>query len=110
MPIGILAGLSAVRVLDADRGTGLQGGADWLEALLVTAGLMLSTRSSEPPGTVVGTTRYGWESARTFLAAALAVAPLAAFLTRQATARTPLLPLRIFSVRDITGQASPSSW
>jgi hypothetical protein len=39
VPIGILAGLSAVRVLDADRGTGQQGGAGWLGALLVTAGL-----------------------------------------------------------------------
>ena len=35
---------------------------------------------------IVGTTRYGWDSSRTFLAAALAVALLAAFLTRQATA------------------------
>jgi MFS family permease len=60
VPIGILAGLSAVRVLDADRGTGLQGGADWLEALLVTAGLMLSTRSSEPPGTAGSQPAPSW--------------------------------------------------
>jgi hypothetical protein len=36
-------------------------------ALLVTAGLMLFAYA------IVGTTRYGWDSARTFLAAALAV-------------------------------------
>jgi hypothetical protein len=41
VPVGILAGLSAVRVLDADRGTGLQGGATGWGALLVIAGLML---------------------------------------------------------------------
>ena len=41
VPIGILASLSAARVLAADRGTGLRGGADWLGALAVTAGLML---------------------------------------------------------------------
>src|SRR5262245_4159249 len=39
VPIGILAGLPAVKVLDADRGTGLQNGADWPGAFLVIAGL-----------------------------------------------------------------------
>jgi hypothetical protein len=61
VPIGILAGLSAVRVPDADRRTGLQGGADWPGALLVTAGLMLFACA------IVGTTRWRWDSARTFL-------------------------------------------
>ncbi len=97
VPIGILVGLPAVRVLDADRGMGLRGGADWLGGLLVTAGLMAGVYA------IVGTTRYGWGSARTLLAAALAVALLAAFVIRQATARAPLLPLRIFSVRNLAG-------
>jgi EmrB/QacA subfamily drug resistance transporter len=97
VPIGILVGLPAIRVLDTDRGTGLQGGADWLGGILVTAGLMAGVYA------IVGTTRYGWGSARTLLAAALAVAILAAFVTRQATAHTPLLPLRIFSVRNVAG-------
>ncbi len=52
---------------------------------------------------IAGTTQYGWGSARTLLPAALAMALLAAFATRQATARMPLLPLRIFSVRNVTG-------
>jgi len=97
VPIGILAGLSAVRVLAADRGTGLHGGADWLGALLVTAGLMLGVY------TIVGTARYGWGSARLLLPAALAGALLAGFVTRQATARRPLVPLRIFAVRNVAG-------
>jgi hypothetical protein len=33
----------------------------------------------------------------------VAPALLAAFVTRQATARTPLLPLRVFSVRELAG-------
>ena len=97
VPIGALVMLLAVRVLDADRGTGLRNGADWLGALLVTAGLMLGVYA------IVGTSQYGWGSARTLGEAAAAVALLAAFVTRQATARTPLLPLRVFSVRELAG-------
>ena len=97
VPIGILAGLSAVRVLDADRETGLHGNADWLGALLVTACLMLFVYA------IVEMGRYGWGSARILLAAAVAGGLLAAFMTRQATARRPLLPPRSFAVRDVTG-------
>jgi EmrB/QacA subfamily drug resistance transporter len=97
VPIGILAGLAALRLLDADRGTGLAGGADWLGAFLVTAGLMAAVYA------IAETTRYGWGSARTLLPGVLAVALLAAFATRQAKARTPLLPPRIFSARNVTG-------
>src|SRR5258708_4875994 len=97
VPIGILAGLFVIRVLAADGGTGLHDGAGWPGAFLVTAGLMLAVY------TIVGTARYGWGSAHTVLAAAGAGLLLAAFVTRQATARTPLLPLRIFSVRSVSG-------
>jgi len=97
VPIGALAMLPAVKVLDADRGPGLRNGADWLGALLVTAGLMLGVYA------IVGTSRYGWGAARTLGEAAVAVALLAAFVARQAQARTPLLPLRLFSVRDLAG-------
>ncbi len=97
VPIGILAGPAALRVLDADRGTGLRGGADWLGALLVTAGLMLGVYA------IVGTARYGWGSAHTVIAAAVAVALTILFVARQATVRAPLLPPRIFAVRNVTG-------
>jgi EmrB/QacA subfamily drug resistance transporter len=97
VPIGMLVMLPSVKVLEADPGTGLRNGADWLGALLVTAGLMLGVYA------VVGTSRYGWGSARTLAEAALAAALLAAFVIRQATARTPLLPLRLFSSRALAG-------
>jgi EmrB/QacA subfamily drug resistance transporter len=96
VPLGILAVFLTVRALDADRGNGLRSSADWLGAILATAGLMLGVYA------IGGTTQYGWGSARTVLTAALAVALLAAFVTRQATARMPLLPLRIFAVRSVT--------
>jgi EmrB/QacA subfamily drug resistance transporter len=97
VPIGIVAGLVAHKVLDADHKTRLRSSADWLGASLATAGLMLGVYA------IGGTTQYGWGSTRTLLAAALAVGLLAAFVIRQATARMPLLPLRIFSVRSVTG-------
>ena len=97
VPIGLLALLLAVKILAADPGTGLRNGADWLGAFLVTAGLMLAVYA------IVGTSRYGWGSARTLGEAAVAVILLAGFVTRQATARTPLLPLRLLSVREIAG-------
>jgi EmrB/QacA subfamily drug resistance transporter len=97
VPIGILAVLPAVKVLEAERGTGWQDGADWLGAFLVTSGLMLGVYA------IVGTSRYGWGSARTLGEAAVAVALLTAFVTRQATARTPLLPLRVLQARGLAG-------
>ena len=96
-PIGIAAMLPAVRVLDADRGTGLRDGADWLGAFLVTAGLMLGVYA------LVGTSQYGWGSARTLGEALVAAVLLAAFVTRQAVARTPLLPLRLLQARALAG-------
>ena len=97
VPIGILAVLPAVTILDADPGTGLRNRADWLGAFLVTAGLMLGVYA------IAGTSRYGWASGRTLGEAAVAVALLTAFVVRQATARTPLLPLRLFSSRELAG-------
>jgi EmrB/QacA subfamily drug resistance transporter len=97
VPIGLAAMLPAAKVLQTDRGTGLRDGADWLGAFGVTAGLMLGVYA------LVGTSQYGWGSARTLGGAAVAAALLAAFVARQATARTPLLPLRIFSARALAG-------
>ena len=97
VPIGVVAGLLAVKLLDADHRSNLRSGADWLGASLATAGLMLGVYA------ISGTTSYGWAATRTLIAAALAISLLTAFVVRQATARMPLLPLRIFSVRNVAG-------
>ena len=52
---------------------------------------------------IVGTAQHGWGSAHTILVAGAAVALTVVFVARQATVRTPLLPLRIFAVRNVTG-------
>ncbi|MGZ4294024.1 MAG: DHA2 family efflux MFS transporter permease subunit, partial [Solirubrobacteraceae bacterium] len=97
LPIGALATLLAVRVVAADRGIGLSAGADLPCATLVTGALMLAVY------TIVKAADYGWGSAHTLVLGAVAVAVLVAFIAREATARTPLVPLRIFRSRNVTG-------
>ena len=96
-PIGVAASVLAVRLLEPDRGIGLGAGADVAGAVLVTAGLMLGVY------TIVEAADRGWVSAATLGSGAAAVALLAAFVLRQATARKPLLPLRILRSRTVSG-------
>ncbi|WP_406237389.1 MFS transporter [Nocardia sp. NBC_01009] len=97
VPIGVVTVALAVKALPADRGIGLAAGADALGALLVTGGLMLGIY------TVVKIEEYGWTSAHTLGLGAVAVGMLVAFVVRQQTAPTPLLPLRIFHSRNVSG-------
>jgi EmrB/QacA subfamily drug resistance transporter len=97
LPIGVAAAVLAVRLLEDDRGLGLGEGADVAGAALVTAALMLGVY------TIVGTVDHGWGSAHTLGFGAAAVALLAGFVARQATASRPLVPLRIFGSRNVSG-------
>jgi EmrB/QacA subfamily drug resistance transporter len=97
LPIGIAAAVLAVRLLDSDRGVGLGEGADVPGALLVTSALMLGVY------TIVEAADYGWGSLHTLGFGAVAAVLLAAFVARQATARKPLLPLRVFRSRNVSG-------
>ncbi|MGW0249633.1 MFS transporter [Nocardia goodfellowii] len=97
VPIGVVTVALAIKALPADRGIGLAAGADALGALLVTGGLMLGIY------TVVQIEEHGWTSARTLGLGAVAAGLLVAFIVRQQTARTPLLPLRIFRSRNVSG-------
>lgn len=97
LPIGLAAVLIAVPVLPTDRGLGLAAGADITGALLATGGLVLTIY------TVIKVEDHGWLSAHTLGLGAVAVALLGAFAVRQTKARTPLMPLRIFRSRNVTG-------
>ncbi|WP_419996115.1 DHA2 family efflux MFS transporter permease subunit [Streptomyces boninensis] len=97
LPIGVAALALAVRALPADRGLGLAAGADVAGAVLVTAGLMTGIYS------VVKVEAYGWTSAHTLGFGGLAAVLLAGFVLRQARAATPLMPLRIFRSRNVSG-------
>ncbi|MFB7222290.1 MFS transporter [Streptomyces sp. NPDC056227] len=97
LPIGLAALVIATPVLPADRGLGLRAGADVTGALLVTAGLMVGIY------TVVQVEEYSWTSVHTLGLGALAAVLLGAFVARQATAGTPLMPPRILRSRTVAG-------
>jgi len=97
LPIGLAVLAIAVRVLPADRGLGLAAGADVLGALLVTAGLMLGIH------TVVKVEEYGWTAGRTLGHGGVSLLLLTAFVVRQATAGSPLMPLRLLRSRGVAG-------
>jgi EmrB/QacA subfamily drug resistance transporter len=87
LPIGVAA-LLAMRFVPADQGLGRRAGADVLGAFLVTAGLMTGIAAVVQP-------------AGRLLFSVAAVLLLAGFFARQATAGTPLMPLRILRSRQV---------
>jgi EmrB/QacA subfamily drug resistance transporter len=98
IPIGIATAVYAMRLLDHDKGIGFGEGADVPGAVLVTASLMLGVYTIVEPAA-----KDGWGASSTLLLGAVAVALLVAFVVREATARNPLIPLRIFRSRNLTG-------
>ncbi|HCU50290.1 MAG TPA: MFS transporter, partial [Micromonosporaceae bacterium] len=100
LPIGIAAFVLAIRLVPNDRGIGLGQGADVLGAFLITSALMLGVY------TIVKAESYGWASAHTLGLGAVSLALLVGFVVRQAKAGNPLLPLRIFKSRNVTGANS----
>jgi EmrB/QacA subfamily drug resistance transporter len=97
VPIGIGTGVLAWRLVDKDVGIGFARGADVLGALLVTSSLMLGVY------TIVKAADYGWGDLHTLGFGALSLVLLGGFILREATAGTPLMPLRIFRFRNVTG-------
>src|SRR5690349_14670680 len=97
LPIALVTGLFAMRLLPRDTGIGIREGADVPGALLIVASLMLGVY------TIVEASNYGWGSAHTLGFGAGAAALLAGFVVREARAANPLVPLRIFRSRNLTG-------
>jgi EmrB/QacA subfamily drug resistance transporter len=95
LPIGLVTGFFALRLLADDRGLGLRAGADVPGAVLLVSSLMLGVY------TIVEASRYSWGSAHTLGFGAVAIALLAGFIRRQARAARPLVPLRIFRSRTV---------
>ena len=98
VPIGIATAAYATRLLDHDRGHGFGKGADALGALLVTSALMLGVYTIVKPAA-----QDGWGASTTLLLGAGSLVLLALFVLREATARNPLMPLRMFRARNVAG-------
>jgi EmrB/QacA subfamily drug resistance transporter len=98
IPIGIATAVFALRLLEADKGIGFGKGADVPGGVLITSSLMLGVYTIVKPAA-----DYGWGSTRALGLGAVSVGLLIAFLVREARARTPLIPLRIFRSRNVSG-------
>jgi EmrB/QacA subfamily drug resistance transporter len=97
LPVGVTVGLLALRLVENRDGIGLDKGADIPGAVLLTGGLMLGVY------TLLQTSEQGWGSTQTIGLGAVALALLAAFVARQARIANPLMPLRLFRSRNVTG-------
>ena len=98
VPIGIATGTFAMRLLPRERGMGAGQGADALGAALITGALMLGVYTIVKPAA-----ESGWGAPTTLIFGAVSIALVAAFVVREATARTPLIPLSIFRSRNVSG-------
>ena len=97
IPIGVATALAAIRLVPDREGIGLTAGADLPGAVLLTGGLMLFVY------TILGVAEEGWGSSQTLLFGAISIGLLTAFLGRQARVANPLMPLRLFRSRQVSG-------
>jgi EmrB/QacA subfamily drug resistance transporter len=97
VPIGAVLAVLVVRLLDDHPGSGFRQGADLPGAALLTVGLMLGVYA------ILEVEELGWGATQTVALGAVSLALLVAFTLRQARASTPLVPLRLFRVRNIAG-------
>jgi EmrB/QacA subfamily drug resistance transporter len=97
VPIGVAIALFALRLVEDRDGIGLKQGADIPGAVLLTGGLMLGVYTLLEAG------EQGWGSTQTLGLGAVSIALLTAFVARQARIATPLMPLRLFRSRNVSG-------
>lgn len=99
VPIGLVAAVAAFRLVAQSKpAVGTRRDFDFLGAFSVTAGLVALVYA------IVRTDAVGWGSAQTLVVLALGVALLTAFLVIESRfARAPLMPLRIFGSRQLSG-------
>ncbi len=97
LPVGIATALLTRRLVEDREGLGLAEGADVPGALLITGSLMLGTY------TILEVSEVGWTATQTLALGAIAIALGAAFVARQARIANPLMPLRLFRSRNVSG-------
>nr|WP_267128345.1 MFS transporter [Baekduia soli] len=99
VPIGVAVAVAALSVVPlVTRDAKARRAFDLAGALTVTAGLVVLTYG------IVETDQHGWASTRTLVTLGLGVALLATFLFIEGRlAAAPLVPLRIFRSRAVSG-------
>ena len=97
LPIGVATAYAAVRLVDDYEGLGLREGADLTGAALLTGGLMLGVYN------ILQISEEGWFATQTLILGGISAALVAAFIVRQARIANPLVPLRLFRSRNVSG-------
>src|ERR671935_2676593 len=95
-PIGVLVVLLTLRLVPAAPAPSERGRLDVAGAVTVTGSLMLAVYA------IVNANQNGWTSARTLGILGAAAAIFAAFLTIESRVRVPLMPLRLFRLRNLS--------
>ncbi len=97
LPIGIGTAIMTRRLIADRPGLGFGEGADIPGAVLITSGLMLGVY------TILEVAENGWGSTQTLVLGAISLALETAFVIRQARIANPLMPLRLFRSRNVSG-------
>src|ERR671936_1134517 len=96
LPVGIAVFVLCLALLPSDRGTAAGVRLDIAGAVTVTASLMLAVYA------IVNGNETGWSSAQTIGLLGAAGALLALFLAIEARVRSPLMPLGLFRLRNVS--------
>lgn len=95
VPIGLAVIVMSMALLPAGRTEGAERHLDIAGAFTVTSALLLAIYA------IVNGNQAGWVSAQTLSLLALSLVLLAAFLLIEARVRVPLMPLRLFRLRNL---------
>lgn len=97
LPIGVAAALGGMFLVNPHEGLGFRQGVDVPGSALIVAAPTLAVY------TIVKASDFGWTSGRTLGLGAGVVILLIAFVLVEARVRNPLVPLRVFRSRNLTG-------
>ena len=95
VPIGVLVCALCLRLLPSAEGPAASGRVDVAGAVTVTSALILATYA------IVNGNQEGWTSAQTLGLLGAAAVLLAVFLAIEARVTAPLMPLRLFRLRNV---------
>jgi EmrB/QacA subfamily drug resistance transporter len=95
VPIGVIVCVLCLRLIPAAPGFARGGRLDVAGAVTVTSSLMLATYA------IVNGNNKGWTSAQTLGLLAASAVLLATFLTIESRVPAPLMPLRLFKLRNV---------
>jgi EmrB/QacA subfamily drug resistance transporter len=95
-PIGVLVVLLTLRLVPSAPASAAGGRLDVAGAITVTASLMLAVYA------IVNGNEKGWTSGQTLSVLAASVLLFTAFLTIESRVRGPLMPLRLFRLRNLS--------